>query len=83
MPKLPKQLINASMIGIQLVISTFVGLAMGLFLDHYVMDKWIGVHTFPWLSLIFLLLGIVAGFRELFRMATRPSDENESDKKDF
>ena len=83
MPKIPKHLIDASMIGIQLVISTFIGLAIGLGLDHYVMDKWIGIHTFPLLTFIFLILGIIAGFRELFRMATRPSDENESDKKDL
>lgn len=46
-------------IGLHLVASTFVGLAMGYFLD-----KWLG--TGPWLLVIFLLLGIVAGFRDVF-----------------
>lgn len=81
MPKIPKQLIDASMVGIHLVVSTMVGLAIGYGLDS-AMDKWFGLHTRPWLTIIFLILGIVAGFRELYRMATRASDENKSDKKD-
>lgn len=81
MPKLPKQLIDASMVGIQLVVSTVVGLAIGYGLDS-AMDKWFDLQTRPWLTIIFLILGIIAGFRELYRMATRSSDENKSDKKD-
>jgi Uncharacterized protein conserved in bacteria len=50
---------TAGTIGLQLVVSTFIGLAMGYFLD-----KWLG--TSPWLLVIFLLLGIVAGFRDVF-----------------
>ncbi|PIY85869.1 MAG: ATPase F0F1 [Nitrospirae bacterium CG_4_10_14_0_8_um_filter_41_23] len=66
-----KQLYHVSTIGFTIVISTFVGLAMGYGLD-YAMDKWIGIHTKPWLTIIFLILGIIAGFRELYRMATKP-----------
>lgn len=53
---------RASMVGINLVAATFVGLAIG-----YYLDKWLG--TKPWLTIIFLILGIVTGFRDLFRMA--------------
>jgi ATP synthase protein I len=65
------QLYQVSTIGFTLVLSTFVGLAMGYGLD-YAMDKWIGIHTKPWLTIIFLIFGIIAGFRELYRMATKP-----------
>lgn len=66
-----KQLFEASTVGIQLVLSTFVGFGMGYFLD-----KFLG--TSPWLTGVFLILGIIAGFRELLRVARRP---NGTDKK--
>lgn len=66
-----KQLFEASTVGIQLVLSTFVGFGMGYFLD-----KFLG--TSPWLTAIFLILGIIAGFRELLRVARR---QNGTDKK--
>lgn len=62
-----KQLLEASSVGIQLVLSTFAGFAMGYFLDRF-------FNTSPWLTAIFLILGIVAGFRELLRVA-RNQDE--------
>lgn len=64
-----KQLLEASTVGIQLVLSTFVGFGMGYFID-----KFLG--TFPWLTVIFLILGIVAGFRELLRVAGRDNGSN-------
>lgn len=51
-------------IGMQLVAATFVGLAAGYFLD-----EWLG--TKPWLLIIFLLLGIATGFRDVYREAMR------------
>ncbi len=68
-----KQLMQASSVGINLVLSTFVGLAMGYGLDSL-------FNTSPWLTLIFLILGIIAGFRELFRMARK--QDNGPDTKD-
>lgn len=69
MPKesLFKGLLKASTVGLNLVISTFVGLAIG-----YVLDKFFG--TKPWLTIIFLLLGIISGFRDLLRMAKKEED---------
>lgn len=57
-------LYTAGTIGLHLVSATFVGLAMGYFLD-----MWLG--TSPWLLVIFLILGIVAGFRDIFLEARR------------
>jgi len=60
---------TAGTIGLQLVCATFIGLAMGYFLD-----KWLG--TSPWLLVIFLLLGIVAGFRDVFLEAKRIQEKD-------
>lgn len=66
-------------IGLHLVGSTFIGLAMG----HY-LDKWLD--TGPWLTMIFLVLGIVSGFRHVFqeakRMQERESRKREDERRD-
>ncbi|HAM53019.1 MAG TPA: ATPase F0F1 [Nitrospiraceae bacterium] len=67
-----KQLFEASAVGIQLVLCTFVGFAIGYFLDK-------AFKTFPWLTAIFLLLGIVAGFRELLRVARKQNGSGKED----
>jgi ATP synthase protein I len=62
-------------IGMTLVLSTVIGLAGG-----YYADRWLG--TSPWLMLIGLLLGIAAGFVNLFRSAKAAERElDESDRK--
>jgi len=58
------QLLDASSVGINLVASTFVGLAMG-----YGLDKLFG--TSPYLMIIFLVFGIIAGFRNLLKIAKK------------
>ncbi len=68
-----RQLLDASTIPLNLVIATFVGLAIG-----YGLDSLLG--TSPYLTIIFLIFGIIAGFRELFRFARKQSDGY--DKKD-
>ncbi len=74
-----KQLLDASTVGLNLVFATFIGLAIGYGLDS-AMDKWFGVQTKPWLTIIFLILGIITGFRELYRMATRKDNESSGKK---
>lgn len=59
-----RQLLEASSVGIHLVLSTFTGLAMG-----YGLDRLFG--TSPYLTLIFLIIGIIAGFMELVRIAKK------------
>ena len=70
-----RELWRASTVGLNLVAATFVGLAIGWFLD-----KLFG--TRPWLTIIFLILGIIAGFRELIRMAKRDNENKDNNKKD-
>ena len=64
----------ASLVGINLVACTFIGFAIGWLLDNKVFD------TAPWFTLIFFIIGIAAGFRYLFRIASRLSDTGNSDK---
>lgn len=60
----------ASTIGIQLVVAVFIGLFFGLALD-----KWLG--TSPWFTLIFLVLGVIAGFLNYYRFAKKQQEDNE------
>lgn len=46
-------------LGLSFSLSIFIGLAVGVYLDYKVFD------TTPWLTLIFLGIGIVAGFRNI------------------
>ena len=61
-----------------MVAATFIGLAMG-----YYLDRWLG--TTPWLTLSCLLLGIVSGFRNIFILTRRElrrqdrADQEQSD----
>ncbi|MCK4501619.1 MAG: AtpZ/AtpI family protein [Desulfuromonadales bacterium] len=53
-----------SSVGISLVASILIGLAMGLYLD-----KWLD--TRPLFTLIMLLIGVISGFRNVFILTTR------------
>lgn len=48
-------------IGLQMGLSVAIGLVIGLALDRY-------LGTAPWMALIFLILGVIAGFRALFQL---------------
>src|SRR5205814_4645770 len=56
--------LNASSVGLEMGISVGIGLLVG-----YYMDQWLG--TQPWLMLTWLLFGLVAGFRGVFRAVAR------------
>lgn len=68
-----RQLLRASTVGLNLVFATFIGLGIGWLLDN----KVFGGKTSPWLTIIFLVFGIIAGFRDLYRMAKEGGDEND------
>jgi F0F1-type ATP synthase assembly protein I len=53
-----------STVGLTLVFATVIGLYIGIKID-----QWLG--TSPWFTGIFLLMGIFAGFRNLFVYAKR------------
>jgi ATP synthase protein I len=57
-----------STVGLTMVFATVIGLFIGLKLD-----AWLG--TSPWLTGLFLLLGIIAGFRNLFVHVKRSQND--------
>lgn len=50
--------------GIAMVVSTFIGLIIGIYLDRFFGTK-------PWLTIIFLIFGIAAGFRNIYEMTRK------------
>jgi len=68
-----KTLSFLSSVGISMVAATLIGLAMG-----YYLDKWLG--TTPWLTLAFLMLGIVSGFRNIYILTTRELKRQDQEK---
>ncbi len=64
----------ASTVGINMVVSTFVGFALG----YWVIDKYLDTH--PWFTIILTFLGIVAGFKYLFKIAQKAGESNEDGK---
>jgi ATP synthase protein I len=77
--QLIKSLGFLSSVGISMVASCLIGLAMG-----YYLDKWLGLS--PWLTLIFLGIGIVSGFRNVYilteRELRRQEREEEKEQQD-
>ncbi len=64
----------ASTVGINFVVSTFAGVALG-----YGLDKWFG--TSPYLTIIFLILGIIAGFKYFFKIALKTSKHEKQESR--
>jgi len=54
-----RELAYYSSLGLQVALSIFIGLAIGVYLDRR-------FDFYPWLTLVFLGLGIAAGFRNIW-----------------
>ncbi|NWF53532.1 MAG: AtpZ/AtpI family protein [Syntrophaceae bacterium] len=57
-----RQFARFSTIGLEMGLSVAIGLAIGYYLDRFFQTK-------PWLTMVFLLLGVAAGFRRLSSLA--------------
>lgn len=68
-----KSLGFVSSMGISVALAIAIGVAVGLQLD-----KWFG--TSPWCFFIFLFIGIAAGFRNIYVIASREIHKNDSGK---
>ena len=68
-----KTLGMVSTMGISMAVAIAIGVYIGLKLD-----KWLG--TKPWFFFIFLFFGIVAGFRNLYIIAGKELNNNDSGK---
>ncbi|MEW6040838.1 MAG: AtpZ/AtpI family protein [Elusimicrobiota bacterium] len=67
----------ASSVGLMLVFSTVLGFALGLAVDKF-------FNTSPWFAMICLIIGIVAGFRNVFislKVINALSDNGKNGKK--
>jgi len=53
-----RELAYYSSLGLSVSLAIFIGLAVGIYLDRR-------FETAPWCTLIFLMLGIIAGFRNI------------------
>jgi ATP synthase protein I len=71
--QLIKSLSFLSSVGISMVAASFIGLFIG-----YYLDKWLG--TSPWMTLIWLGIGIASGFRNIFILTRRAMREEDQDK---
>jgi ATP synthase protein I len=70
--KLIKQIASYSTLGLEMGLSVAVGAVIG-----YYIDKWL--KTEPWFLIVFLLFGVIAGFRSLYRAAKRLQKEESED----
>jgi ATP synthase protein I len=72
-----RQLFFLSSTGLSMVLAIFIGLAVGVLIDGK-------FDTRPWFTLIFLGLGIIAGFRNIFWFIRHygTSDDKKDEKRD-
>jgi ATP synthase protein I len=70
--RLFRQIASYSTLGLEMGLSVAVGAGIG-----YYLDKWL--KTEPWLLIIFLVFGVVAGFRSLYRALKRLQKEDSED----
>jgi len=64
-------LLWVSTLGINLVLATLVGVAIGWYLD-----KWF--HTSPVLTIVFFFIGTFAGFRQIYLAIRKLGDEDKT-----
>ncbi len=55
-----RSLINYSSLGLEMGFSVVIGLAAGFYLDKY-------LNTYPYLTFVFMLFGMIAAFRAVYR----------------
>jgi ATP synthase protein I len=66
-----KSMYTLATVGINLVVATFIGLGLGLLVDN----KLFHGRTAPWFTVLFLVCGINAGFRNFIKLARRKMDD--------
>ncbi|BAI81192.1 conserved hypothetical protein [Deferribacter desulfuricans SSM1] len=68
-----RSFLNASSIGISVVAAIMIGTGMGVYLDKI-------FNTKPYLTLLFMVLGVIAGFKNIFYFIKRTDLYNEDDE---
>lgn len=65
-----KTVAELSTLGLTMVFATLIGLAIGLYLDKK-------LNTSPWLTILFLIIGIAAGFNKAIQVAIKAAKKRE------
>lgn len=68
------QALMASTIGFQVAFAPFIGILIGVFLDR-------SFGTFPYLTLIWLIIGIAAGGLNYYRFTKKQQQEDKGPKR--
>lgn len=68
-----KQAVMASTIGFQVAFAPFIGIAIGVFLDSK-------LGSFPYLTIIWLIVGIAAGGLNYYRFAKKQQQDDKGPK---
>jgi ATP synthase protein I len=71
--ELVKSLISYSSLGLEMGLCVAIGIAIGYFLDRYFM-------TSPYLTIIFMIFGIVAAMKSIYQLMKKLEKENERNK---
>lgn len=69
-----KSLLNYSSLGLEMGLSVAIGIGIGYFLDSY-------FKTYPYLTIIFMLFGIVAAMKTIFTLLKKIERENREDER--
>jgi ATP synthase protein I len=67
--KLIRQAGWASTLGFSVAFAIFIGIALGYWLDSR-------FGTSPWLTLLFLIMGVIAGFRNYYRFMKKQQKDD-------
>jgi ATP synthase protein I len=67
-----KSMLSYSSLGLEMGLCVAIGLVIGYFLDKY-------FQTYPYLSIVFMILGIVAAMKAIYTLAKKMEKENERD----
>ncbi len=68
-----KSLLNYSSLGLEMGLCVAIGIGIGYFLDSY-------FKTYPYLTIIFMIFGIVAAMKTIFTLIKKIERENERNK---
>jgi len=68
-----KSLIGYSSLGLEMGLCVAIGIGIGYFLDRF-------FHTSPYLTIIFMIFGIIAAMKTIYQLLKKIEKENERDK---
>ncbi len=68
-----RSMLSYSSLGLEMGLCVAIGIAMGYFLDRY-------FETYPYLSIVFMIFGVLAAFKAIFVLMKKIEKENERDQ---